>query len=351
MAIRVGLIGLNYGARVHVPVYKENSRFDLVAVCARTPGRAEAVARENHIPNWYTDVRAMLQSDIDLVSIATPPATHAHLAAAAVVAGKHAVVEVAFVGRSADARILDRLAAERHRIGAAAYVLRYVPTLRLVTDMLAEGVIGEPRLMRMDFFSSFMTVPGSEYRWFWEAENGGGVLAGVIAHGLDLARRWFGPVREVEASLTTLSTPPRLPPGITAADDTGLVTLHFDSGMVAGFNFSAATAYRRVAIELHGSKASLLIDGFGDDVSILRMDEAHPEPVYAPASYLEETRGQNGLLGGFQSFVGRLAGALNGGTLPPDLPTFAEGLEVARLLDAARLASKERRRVHLEEIV
>ena len=40
-----------------------------------------------------------------------------------------------------------------------------------------------------------------------------------------------------------------------------------------------------------------------------------------------------------------------GGALPADLPTFAEGLTVARLMDAARLASKERRRVHLEEIM
>jgi len=46
MAIRVGLLGLNYGARVHIPIYKENPRYDLVAVCARTPGRAEAIARE-----------------------------------------------------------------------------------------------------------------------------------------------------------------------------------------------------------------------------------------------------------------------------------------------------------------
>jgi predicted dehydrogenase len=350
MAIRVGLLGLNYGARVHIPTYKENARYDLVAVCARTPGRAEAVAREYRIPNWYTDVRAFLHSDLDLVSIATPPITHAHLAAAALVAGKNALVEVAFVGGAADARVLNRLATERAHIGAAAYVLRYVPTLRLVSDLLAQGVIGEPRLMRMDFFSSFMALPGSEYRWFWEAENGGGILAGVIAHGIDLARCWFGNVREVEASLSTRGTPPHLPIGLTPADDTGLVTLHFESGMVASFNFSAATAYRRVAIELHGSEASLLVDSFGESLSILRMDQPRPETVYAPASYLEETRGQNGLLGGFQAFVARLAEPLSGGPLPPDLPTFAEAFEVARLLDAARIATRERRRVHLEEV-
>lgn len=350
MAIRVGLIGLNYGARVHIPVYKENSRYDLVAVCARTPGRAEAVAREYRIPQWFNDVRAFMHADIDLISIATPPMTHAHLAAGALANGKHCVVEVAYVGGSADARVLARLADERKLIGTAAYVLRYVPTLRLVSDLMAQGAIGEPRLMRMDFFSSFMAVPGSDYRWFWEAENGGGMLAGVIAHGFDLARRWFGEVREVEASLSTLSTPPRLPPGITAADDTGLVTLHFKSGMVATFNFSAATAFRRVAIELHGSQASLLVDGFGDELSILHMDDQRPQTVYAPGSYLEETRGQNGLLGGLQSFVSRLAEPLSGGEMPADLPTFAEALEVSRLLDAARIATKERRRVHMEEV-
>ena len=131
-------------------------------------------------------------ADIDLISIATPPMTHAHLAAGALANGKHCVVEVAYVGGSADARVLARLADERKLIGTAAYVLRYVPTLRLVSDLMAQGAIGEPRLMRMDFFSSFMAVPGSDYRWFWEAENGGGMLAGVIAHGFDLARRWFG---------------------------------------------------------------------------------------------------------------------------------------------------------------
>ena len=350
MAIRVGLLGLNYGARVHIPIYKENMRYDLVAVCARTPGRAQAVAREHHIPNWYNDVRAFLASDIDLVSIATPPVTHAGLAAAALVAGKHALVEVAFVGQAADAAVLARLAAEHQRLGVAAYVLRFVPTLRLVSDMLAQNAIGEPSLMRMDFFSSFMALPGSEYRWFWEAENGGGILAGVVAHGLDLALGWFGPVREVEATLETRSTPPRLPAGITPADDSGLVTLHFESGMLATFNFSAATAYRRTAIELHGSAATLIIDGFGDELSILHMDEARPQTVYLPASYLEETRGQNGLLGGFQAFVRQLAGPLSGEPLPPGLPTFADGLEVARLLDAARQASRERRRVQMKDL-
>jgi predicted dehydrogenase len=204
--------------------------------------------------------------------------------------------------------------------------------------------------MRMDFFAGLADLPGGERPWFWEADNGGGVLASVIAHGIDQACRWFGPVREVSASLATLSSPPPLAPSLTVAEDTGLVTLYFENGMVATFHFSAATAYRRVAIELHGSTASLLIDGFGDELSLLRLGDERPQTIYPPASYLEQTRGQDGLLGGYQAFVARLAEPLGGGPLPPDLPTIAEAMNVARLLDAARLASKERRRVHMQEV-
>jgi predicted dehydrogenase len=350
MAIRVGLIGLNYGARVHLPVFADSGRYELVAVCARTPGRAESVARENKIPRWYTDARDLIASDLDLVSIATPTVNHSGLAAAALMAGKHVLVEVAFAGLTADARILAEMARRQGRIGAVAYALPYVPTLRLVSDKLAEGVIGQPRLLRMDYFSSFTPFSTREHRWFWEAENGGGLLAGFVSYGLDLARRWFGPVREVEATLAALTPVPPLPPGISPADDTGVVTLHFESGMLATYSYSAATALRRNQIELHGTEASFLVETYGEELQLLAMDADRPRRVYTPAEYLEDTRGQNGLLGGFQAFVERLSGPLRGEPVPLDLPTFDWTIDVVRLCEAARLASRERRRVRLDEM-
>src|SRR5258706_6027677 len=94
MAIRVGLIGLNYGAQIHLPAYANSGRYDLVAVCARTPGRAEAVAREHNIPRWYTNARDLIHSDLDLVSIATPTVSHGGPAAAPPMARQHVPVEV-----------------------------------------------------------------------------------------------------------------------------------------------------------------------------------------------------------------------------------------------------------------
>ncbi|MEP7357090.1 MAG: Gfo/Idh/MocA family oxidoreductase, partial [Anaerolineales bacterium] len=291
----------------------------------------------------------LIASDLDLVSIATPTVSHTGLAAAVLMAGKHVLVEVPLAGLAADARILAGMAREQVRIAAVAYALPFVPTMRLIADQIAQGTIGTPRLLRMAYFASLGRSAASE-RWFWEAENGGGALAGFVSHGLELAGRWFGPVREVEASLAALLPAPPLPPGISPADDTGVVTLHFESGMLATYTYSAATALRRNVLELHGTAGSFLVDNYGEELQLLAMEAEKPRRMYAPAEYLEDTRGQNGLLGGFQALVERLSGSLRGESAPTDLPTFETTLEVVRLCEAARLASRERRRVRPDEI-
>jgi len=283
MTIRVGIIGLNYGLQVHLPAYKANPKYEVMAVCARTPGVAEAVAREHTIPNWYTEARQLIASDeIDLVSIASPPHTHSGYAAAALAAGKHVVIEIAFVCSPPDARILADMSRQMGRLGLPAYVLRYTPTLRMVTDMLRQNLLGRARLMRFELFNNFLVEPGQDYRWLWDADNGGGILAGFTSQGFDLARRWFGPVKEVDATLITFSdvTPP--PGAGPLADDTGFVTLHFESGMIATFSHSAVMAYPRTSIEVHGSAGTLLIEGLGDEAAWLPMDEQTTQRLFPP---------------------------------------------------------------------
>ncbi len=350
MTIRVGVIGLNHGARVHIPAYKNNPTYEVVAVCARTPEHAQAVAREFNVPHWYTDARQLITSDLDLVSIASPPRTHSGFAAAALAAGKHAVVEIAFVASTLEARVLLDMSTDRRRVGAPAFVWRYTPTLRHVSDLLAQKAIGAPRLMRFESFNSILAQPGQGARWMWDGDNGGGILAGFTSHAIDLALKWFGPVREVDGTLATFANV-TLPTGASGlADDTGFVTLHFESGMLATLSHSAAVAVPRTSIELHGTEGSLLIDGFGDEAALLPMGERTAQTLYPPEQYLEETRGHSGLLGGFDVFLDRLAEAITHGTSPADLPTLADGLEVTRIVDAAKMASRQRRRIKLSEI-
>jgi len=350
MSIRVGLIGLHYGAQVHLPAFKANTKYDLVAVCARTPGAAEAVAAEHHIPYWYTDARQLMAARVDLIAIASPPPTHAGYAAAALAAGKHVLVEVAYTGCAADARVLTELAQAHGRQGAVAYALRFVPTLRHVTNVLDQGVLGRLRLMHMDFYNSFLAEAPNTYPWMWAADHGGGIFANFMAHGLDLACRWFGPVAAVEAGYGTRAPLTARPAGAAPAEDTGVVAVQFEGGMFATFSFSAVVATRRNQMTLHGSKGSLMVDNYGESAELLNLGDDTPRPLYPPTVYLEETRGETGLLGGFPVLLDRLAAAINGDGPATDLPTLEEAFEIQRVVDATRIAAREHRQVYIREV-
>lgn len=350
MSIRVGLIGLHYGAQVHLPAFKANTKYDLVAVCARTPGAAEKVAAEHNIPYWYTDVRRLLAARVDLIAIASPPPTHAGYAAAALAAGKHVLVEVAYTGCAADARVLADLARAHGRVGAVAYGLRFVPTLRHVTNVLEQGVLGRLRLMHVDFYNSFLAETPNTFPWLWAGEHGGGIFANFLSHEIDLACRWFGPVAAVEASYATRTPPALRPAGETPAEDTGVVAVQFENGMLATFGFSAVVATRLNRLTLHGAKGSLLVDNFGETAELLSMGDDQSRPLYPPTVYLEETRGETGLLGGFPVLLDRLAAAISADGPAPDLPTLAEALEIQRVVDAARISAREHRQVFIREV-
>ncbi len=87
-AIRLGLIGIGKIARdQHVPAIAGNDRFDLIATASRQatlPG----------IPG-YTDIAALLAADhgIAAISLCTPPAGRFDIAAAALIAGRHVMLE------------------------------------------------------------------------------------------------------------------------------------------------------------------------------------------------------------------------------------------------------------------
>lgn len=350
MPIRVGVIGLEYGAQVHVPAFKENPSYELVAVCSRPAERVELYARENNISHWYTDPRELINSDIDLVSIATPPASHAGLVAAALARQRHVITEIAFMPTAADARVVMEMASTAGIVDTAAFVLRYKPALRYANELLKQGEIGEPRLLCFDYFSNVLALSEENPRWMWDADNGGGVLAGYISHAIDVCEQWFGPAREVNGTLATLTNIP-VPSGISnVADDTGHFSVQFENGLLGVFRYSGVTAVPRTGFEIHGTAGTLLIDGFGDDLAILRMGADATEPIYVPMHYIEELRGHGGLQGAFNVFLERLATAITERQLTPDLPTFADGLRVTRVVDAIRRSAREKRAVAVAEI-
>ncbi len=111
--VGIGFIGSRFAAELHAHALSRirGSKCEIIAVCSRTRESAEAFARRFHVPQVYTDHRAMLErKDIHLVDLVLPTNLHHAMAIDAADAGKHVVCEKPLTGCFTEASALSRQA-------------------------------------------------------------------------------------------------------------------------------------------------------------------------------------------------------------------------------------------------
>ena len=191
----------------------------VTGIWGRQPDRAAAVAARHGAGRGVADF-AELVGESDAVYIATPVSAHVPLAIAALDAGRHVLIEKPLGGGLAyDA---GRLAAAGPAVAAVAYYRRLAPAWLAVRDLLLSG----PFQAQMAFRGVFNPAPADPMYWRTvSAVSGGGVLADVGCHRLDLLCWLFGRPAAVEAELGD-----RFPGG---AERTARLDLSWADGSVA----------------------------------------------------------------------------------------------------------------------
>ncbi|HEX8685053.1 MAG TPA: Gfo/Idh/MocA family oxidoreductase, partial [Pyrinomonadaceae bacterium] len=92
--VGVGIIGTGFARTTQLPAFAACEGARLVAVASARRENAETAAREFGIPFVASDWREVVgRADVDLVSIVTPPSTHAEMAVGALEAGKAVLCE------------------------------------------------------------------------------------------------------------------------------------------------------------------------------------------------------------------------------------------------------------------
>ena len=116
MTIRVGLVGTGYAAKVRAEAFGRDERSRVISVAGRDSGRTAAFAKQHGL-DTVADWQILVDDDaIDLVVVATVSALHGEVVEAALMAGKHVVVEYPLSLDVCQAERLLTLAARR-RVG------------------------------------------------------------------------------------------------------------------------------------------------------------------------------------------------------------------------------------------
>ncbi|WP_125616035.1 Gfo/Idh/MocA family oxidoreductase [Specibacter cremeus] len=248
--IRTALLGFGLAGRVfHAPALAANARFDLAVIVTGDPGRRDE-ARAAHpgaeILSW--DQWDAGVPGLELVVVATPPATHAARAHAALEAGADVVVDKPFTVTSAEGEALIGLAAARERVLSTYQNRRWDGEFLTLRRLLADGALGqvqrfESRLERR------RQGAGKPWKAAATPADGGGVLYDLGSHLIDQALVLFGPVSRVYGEVAA-----RRPGGKN--DDDAFVALTHDSGVVSHLWMNLSAASRGPRLRVLGSDAA-----------------------------------------------------------------------------------------------
>jgi scyllo-inositol 2-dehydrogenase (NADP+) len=260
-SIRVGLIGHGLaGAYIHAPLIEAVPALQIVLVATT---RKDTLALRSGAPRAAADpLEACTAEDVDLVVVASPNATHAPLAAAALEAGKHVVVDKPFALSTVEADRLIALAQTRGRLLSVFQNRRWDGDFRAVSQALAAGELGDVALYeaRWDRFRP-EAAPG----WRNAADAGAGLLWDLGPHLIDQALRLFGPPDSWTADIA-------LQRQGAQADDYFELTFRYGA-MRCVLSASSVVAAVRPRFAVHGSRGSLLSFGVDPIEAALRRGE------------------------------------------------------------------------------
>ncbi|MGN8026358.1 Gfo/Idh/MocA family protein [Microbacterium sp. 22242] len=247
--LRVGIIGTGGIADAHIRAYLAFAEdCEIVGLADVVPGKAAEKAESFSLAGaiGYDDpIEMIARAQLDLVSIATPPSTHAALSIAALDAGVHVLVEKPMAPSLEEC---DAMLAAQARSGKLLSVVaqnRFRDDLALLKDVVDSGLLGSISHVRVDS-AWWRGLPYYDLWWrgTWEKEGGGCTLNHAIHH-IDLLLWLLGRPQEITAMLANTQHEN------SEVEDLSVAVLRYERGL----------AQLTSSVVHHGEEQEIVIQG------------------------------------------------------------------------------------------
>ena len=350
--VGIGIVGTGFARTTQIPGFRDCMGAKVVAIASRQRERAAAVAKEFGIEHVCDDWQQLVsRSDVDLVSIVTPPATHLEITLAALEQRKAVLCEKPM---AMDAGQSARMVAQAREAGVLALIdheLRFLNSRRTMRAMLQSGAIGRVRHCNYVFRSDYRGVFDRQWDWWSDSAMGGGTLGAIGSHVIDSFRWMLG--TEISSVLGMLSTHIKQRPDKTSgtsravtSDDEAKLLFRFADGAnnvsttgAASLSVVESGKYEN-RLEIYGTSGALMVEETGE-LWHSPVGSGAWRPVQVDQDHMAHGMRESSWSRGFTAFSGAIVEAMHSGkTTVRDAATFEDGHRVQLVLDGARASNK-----------
>lgn len=312
--MRVGIIGTGWIAEKAAITLNGLKECEAFAVGSRKQDTADAFAKKWNIKRAYGSYSELIADpDVDLVYVGTPHSHHFDVTRDALLAGKPCLVEKAFMANARQTEEIINLAKERRVFIAEAIWTRYQPAVKMIRNLIANGRIGEPRLVTATLGYSMGDKPR-----IMRPDLCGGALLDLGVYALNFARMFF-PAEIVSIDGTCVRSK-------TGMDLTNAMTLVLKDGMLCNLQSSAACVGDNIGV-IAGTEGNLIIDNINNPqtITVNGPDRVYIETIRVPQQ-----------ITGYEYQFQACRQALIDGLLEPREMPLNETLYIMQLMDGLR---------------
>ena len=271
---KVGMLGFGFIGKVHayghmnIPLYYDQQEFrsEITHICTsrretaekgcyQVGGRAQAVL----------DYREITENpDIDIVDICTPNNLHFEALMSAIKNNKHIYCDKPLTATLDEALQIKEALKDYKGISQMTFHNRFFPVTIRAKQLIDEGKIGDILEFRGSYLHSGSADPKAPFKWKLSGAAGGGVVADLGSHILDLLHHLLGDFSELSA-ITRIAYPER--PSLenpsemvkVDAEDNMQVLITLPSGAhgVVSASKIATGKEDELSFEIHGSKGAI----------------------------------------------------------------------------------------------
>jgi len=252
--IKLGFVGCGGFGQFCLKVYSGMDEIKIVSVADIDESMAKQTAKKFN-SEWYNDPLTLIEkSDVDLIHIATPPHLHFVLSKQALKRNRHVICEKPLALSLQEADEIISLAKEKDLILPVNFVLRYIPIVDLVRDIITSKILGEPLHANFENYATDEQL--NQQHWFWDKNKSGGILIEHGVHFFDLYNYWFGKGKVISVHAETRSG--------TQQEDRVTCLLEFKSGVIVSHyhGFDQPSCLDRATHQILFERGDVIVRGW-----------------------------------------------------------------------------------------